>query len=67
MVLPDHWELGYPDVPEMDDYKLQLQQFVSESEQLQSALSVTHSVLEIGDKSPEELLQEMVLQMESEQ
>ncbi len=67
MVLPDHWELGYPDGPEMDEYKLQLQQFVSEWEQMQSALTVTHSVLEIGDKSPEDLLQEMVLQMESEQ
>lgn len=63
MVLP---ELDYPDGPEMNNYKLQVQQFESESEQMQSALTVAHSVLEIGSKSPEDLLQEMVLQMESE-
>ncbi|XP_050927825.1 LOW QUALITY PROTEIN: adenylate kinase 9 [Lates calcarifer] len=64
VTLPDHWEFGYPDGPEMNDYKLQLQQFMSEWEQMQSALSVAHSVLEIDGKSPEDLLQEMVLQME---
>ncbi|XP_056284243.1 adenylate kinase 9 [Pseudoliparis swirei] len=64
MVLPDHWDLGYPDGPEMNDYKLQLQQFVSEWGQMQTALTVVHSVLEIGDKSPEDLLREMVRQME---
>uniref|UniRef100_UPI0037E901CB adenylate kinase 9 n=1 Tax=Semicossyphus pulcher TaxID=241346 RepID=UPI0037E901CB len=61
---PDHWELGYPDSPEMNDYKLQLQQFMSEWEQMKSTLIVAHSALEISDKSPENLLQEMVLQME---
>lgn len=64
--LPDHWDLGYPDSSEMDDYKLQLQQFVSEWGRMQSALTAVYSVLDIGDKSPEDLLQEMVLQMESE-
>ncbi|XP_038592648.1 adenylate kinase 9 isoform X2 [Micropterus salmoides] len=64
VVLPDHWELGHPDGPEMDDYKLQLQQFVHTWEQMQSALTVAYSVLEIGSKSPEDLLQEIVLQME---
>ncbi|XP_054474711.1 adenylate kinase 9 [Anoplopoma fimbria] len=64
VVQPDHWDLAYPDGPEMNDYKLQLQQFVSEWGQMQSALTVAHSVLEIGDRSPEDLLQEMVLQME---
>ncbi|XP_044026265.1 adenylate kinase 9 isoform X2 [Siniperca chuatsi] len=64
VVLPDHWELGHPDGPEMNDYKLQLQQFVSEWEQIQSTLTIAHSVLEIGGKSPEDLLQEMILQME---
>nr|XP_040016288.1 adenylate kinase 9 isoform X3 [Gasterosteus aculeatus aculeatus] len=62
--LPDHWDLGYPDSSEMDDYKLQLQQFVSEWGRMQSALTAVYSVLDIGDKSPEDLLQEMVLQME---
>ncbi|XP_056260814.1 adenylate kinase 9 isoform X1 [Seriola aureovittata] len=64
VILPGHWELGYPDGPEMNDYKLQLQQFVSEWEQMQSALNVTCSVLEIDGKSPEDLLQEMIFQME---
>ncbi|KAI3363735.1 hypothetical protein L3Q82_001351 [Scortum barcoo] len=64
VILPDHWELGYPNTPEMDDYKLQLQKFVSESEKMLRAFTVAHSVLEIGDKSPEDLLQEMVFQME---
>ncbi|KAL6095965.1 ak9 [Pungitius sinensis] len=62
--LPDHWDMGYPDSSEMNDYKLQLQQFVSEWGQMQYALTVVHSVLDIGDKSAEDLLQEMVLQME---
>ncbi|XP_026174949.1 adenylate kinase 9 isoform X2 [Mastacembelus armatus] len=64
VVLPGHWELGYPDGPEMNDFKLQLQQFGSEWQQMQSALTVTHSVLEIGGKSPEDLLQEMVFLMD---
>ena len=65
VVLPDHWDLGYPDVPEMNDYKLQLQEFVSEWDQMQYALTVAHSVLEISGKNPEDLLEEMILQMES--
>ncbi|CAB1435475.1 unnamed protein product [Pleuronectes platessa] len=64
VTLPDHWELGYPDGPEMKDYKLQLQQFVSEWKQMQSALTAGNSVLEIDGKSPEDLLHEIVLHME---
>ncbi|KAM9339254.1 adenylate kinase 9 [Symphorus nematophorus] len=64
VVQPDHWELGYPDGLEMNDYKLQLQQSVFEWEQMQSALAFPHSVLEIGGKSPKDLLQEVLLQME---
>ncbi|XP_008299656.1 adenylate kinase 9 [Stegastes partitus] len=56
--------LGDPDGPETNEYKLSLQQFVSEWDQMQSALTVTHCVLEIGSKSPENLLQEMIQQME---
>ncbi|XP_031726212.1 adenylate kinase 9 isoform X2 [Anarrhichthys ocellatus] len=50
--------------PEMNDHKLQLQQFESEWDQMQSELTIVHSVLEMGDKSPEDLLQEMIHQME---
>ncbi|KAM8832237.1 adenylate kinase 9 isoform 2-T2 [Spinachia spinachia] len=62
--LPDHWDLGYPDSLEMNDYKLKMQQFVSEWAQMESTLTAVYSVLDIGDKSPEDLLQEMILQME---
>ncbi|XP_034555304.1 adenylate kinase 9 isoform X2 [Notolabrus celidotus] len=64
VTLPDHWESGYPDGPEMNEYKLQLKQFVTTWEQMKSTLTMAHSVLEIEKKSPEDLLQEMVLQME---
>ncbi|XP_032398949.1 adenylate kinase 9 isoform X3 [Etheostoma spectabile] len=64
VVLPDHCDLGYPDGPEMNDYKLQLQQFVYEWDQMQSALTVPPSVLKIGNQSPEDLLKQMVLYME---
>lgn len=66
MALSDHWELGYPDGPEMNDYKMQLQEFAIEWERMQATLPVSHCVLEIGGKSPDDLLQEMILQMESE-
>lgn len=65
VALPDQWELGYPDGPEKNDYKLQLQQFMLEWEKMRSTLNVTHSVLEMGGKSPGDLLQEMILQMQS--
>lgn len=66
VAMPDQWEFGYPDNPEMNDYRLQLQQFMLEWEKMQSTLNVTHSLLETGGKSPRDLLQEMILQMESE-
>ncbi|XP_069014339.1 adenylate kinase 9 [Embiotoca jacksoni] len=64
VVLPNDWDLGYPGGPEMNEYKLQLQQFATEWQKMQAALTITHWVLEIDIKSPENLLQEMVYQME---
>ncbi|KAM3861101.1 LOW QUALITY PROTEIN: adenylate kinase 9-like [Diretmus argenteus] len=64
VVLPGEWELGYPEGPEMNDYKLQLKQFVVEWERMQSSLTGSYSVLEIGGKSPEDLLEDVVHQME---
>ncbi|XP_068199434.1 adenylate kinase 9 [Antennarius striatus] len=64
VVLPDCWESGYPDGPEMTDYKLQLQHFVAGWEQMQSSSPATFSLLEIGEKSPEYLIQEMIQQIE---
>lgn len=66
LVLRHHCDFGYPDGPEMNDCKLQLQQFVHEWKLMQCPSSVAVSELEIGDKSPEVLLQEMIHQMESE-
>ncbi|XP_024863203.1 adenylate kinase 9 isoform X2 [Kryptolebias marmoratus] len=60
----DDLELGYPDVPEMKEHKLQMQQFEGELDQMRAALPDNHCVLEIGGKSPENLLQEMIQQME---
>uniref|UniRef100_A0A3Q1CXD4 Nucleoside-diphosphate kinase n=1 Tax=Amphiprion ocellaris TaxID=80972 RepID=A0A3Q1CXD4_AMPOC len=57
-------EVGYPDGPEMNEYKVQLRQFVREWDQMQSALTVTQCVLEINGKSPENLLQEILQQMQ---
>ncbi|XP_039454978.1 adenylate kinase 9 isoform X1 [Oreochromis aureus] len=64
VVVHDDSELGYTDGPEMNEYKLQLRQFVGEWEKMQSGLTVTHCTLEIGRKSPENLLQEMIHQMD---
>ncbi|KAK9531540.1 hypothetical protein VZT92_010959 [Zoarces viviparus] len=50
--------------PEMNDHKLQLLQFASEWQKMQFELTIVHSVLETGNKSPEDLYQEMVHQME---
>lgn len=66
VVVHDDSELGYADSPKMNEYKLQLRQFVGEWEKMQSGLTVTHCTLEIGRKSPENLLQEMIQQMDSE-
>lgn len=59
-------KLGYPDVPEMNPYRHQLQQFMQEWEEVNSGLTFPYSVLEIGGKSPEDLLQEMIVEMQSE-
>uniref|UniRef100_UPI003AAF6DC3 adenylate kinase 9 n=1 Tax=Centroberyx gerrardi TaxID=166262 RepID=UPI003AAF6DC3 len=64
VVLPDKWELGYPNGPEMNDYKLQLKRFAAEWERMEPSLAGTCSILEIGSKSAEDLLEEMVQQME---
>lgn len=65
VVLPDHWELGYPDGPEMDVYKKLLQQFMNEWDQMQVILNVSFFLLEIREKNPKELLKEIISVMES--
>uniref|UniRef100_A0A8C5I2P8 Uncharacterized protein n=1 Tax=Gouania willdenowi TaxID=441366 RepID=A0A8C5I2P8_GOUWI len=64
VVPQDHLGLGYPDCPEMNEYKLLLKHFVAEWEKMQFALNVTHCEVNIGKKSPGELLQEVLQHME---
>ncbi|XP_056150135.1 adenylate kinase 9 [Lampris incognitus] len=64
VVLPDEWELGYPDGPEMNNYKVQLKDFMTEWHFMKPYITGSHSVLEIGGKSPEDLVEEMVHQMD---
>lgn len=66
VALQSDLKLGYPDVPEMKEYKLKMQQFDEELDQMCSALTDNNCVLEIGSKNPESLLQYMIQQMESE-
>ncbi|XP_046877163.1 adenylate kinase 9 isoform X1 [Hypomesus transpacificus] len=62
--LPAVLESGYPDGPEMDGFKQHLKLFVMDWEGMETSITGVYSVLEIAGKSPEELLNEMVLQME---
>lgn len=50
----------------MNPYRHQLQQFMEEWEEVNSGLIFPYSILEIGGKSPEDLLQEMIVEMQSE-
>ncbi|KAM9443969.1 adenylate kinase 9-like [Clarias gariepinus] len=63
-MLPNTWEQGYPPGPAMDMYKLQLQKFMQEWNSLDFSISCSYVTLEIANKTPQTLLQEMVDQME---
>ena len=65
MVLPEQWEMGYPDGPEMDRHRLRIKQFLQEWDSMEHTITSTVVLLEIGSKSPEELLKEVLHQMES--
>ncbi|XP_047243110.1 adenylate kinase 9 isoform X2 [Girardinichthys multiradiatus] len=62
--LPDDLDLGYPNIPEMKEYEEQIQLFEGEWEHMQPSLTVNNFSLEIGSKSPEDLLLEIVQNME---
>ncbi|KAJ8009601.1 hypothetical protein DPEC_G00090590 [Dallia pectoralis] len=64
VTLPAMWNKGYPDGPEMDPFKQQLKQFVVDWEPISSSYTGRYSILEISGKTPQDLLQEVVLQME---
>ncbi|XP_034018068.1 adenylate kinase 9 [Thalassophryne amazonica] len=64
LTLPDKWDFGDPDVPEMNEYTLQLKHFVKEWERMESSLTVENTVVEIGRKSLTELCEEMISHMQ---
>ncbi|XP_075872948.1 adenylate kinase 9 isoform X2 [Nelusetta ayraudi] len=51
---------AFPASPEMEANRQKLQQFMANWEEVKSGLTCPHTVLEVGGKNPEELLQEIV-------
>ncbi|KAK7907798.1 hypothetical protein WMY93_016410 [Mugilogobius chulae] len=62
--LPDQWDLGYPDGPEMNAHKKHVQQFMNDWDQMQVISNVNYLTLELSEKKPGELLEEVVSEME---
>lgn len=50
----------------MEAKRQKLQQFMANWEEVKSGLTCPHTVLEVGGKNPEELLQEIVDELQSE-
>ncbi|XP_685909.5 adenylate kinase 9 isoform X1 [Danio rerio] len=64
VVLPTVWENGHPDGPEMDVFKVELKQFVTDWESMEQTITCSYAVLEINNKTPQGILQEMTDHME---
>lgn len=65
VVLPTVWENGYPDGPEMDAFSVQLKQFVADWESMEHTITCSYAMLDITNKTPQDILQEMICHMES--
>lgn len=69
ITLPPILEDGYPEVTEMEKYKLQVKNFILEWQTMESILAGTSSVmptlLEIAGKTPLTLLSDAVTKIES--
>jgi len=65
VVLPTVWENGYPDGPEMDAFSVQLKQFVADWESKEHTITCSYVTLDITNKTPQDILQEMIYHMES--
>lgn len=65
VVLPTVWENGYPDGPEMDAFSVQLKQFVADWESMEHTITCSYVILDITNKTPQDILQEMIYHMES--
>ncbi|XP_067273783.1 adenylate kinase 9 [Pseudorasbora parva] len=63
VVLPT-WEKGYPDGPEMDAFSVQLKQFVADWESMEQTITCSYAILNITNKTPQDILQEMIDHME---
>lgn len=50
----------------MEAHREKLQHFVANWEEVKSGLTFPHIVIEVGAKSPEELLQEIIDELQSE-
>ncbi|KAK9956621.1 hypothetical protein ABG768_014340 [Culter alburnus] len=64
VVLPTVWENGYPDGPEMDAFSVQLKQFVADWESMEHTITCSYAILNITNKTPQDILQEMIYHME---
>nr|XP_055042295.1 adenylate kinase 9 isoform X3 [Misgurnus anguillicaudatus] len=64
VVLPMVWEKGYPESPEMDAYSLELKQFLKDWESMEHAINCSYAVLDITNKTPQDILKEMVHHMQ---
>ncbi|CAL8315928.1 unnamed protein product [Lota lota] len=64
MVPPEQWVLGYPDGPEMDGHRLRIKQFLGEWDSMEPTITSSLIMLDIGSKSPGDLLNEVVHRME---
>ncbi|XP_030626692.1 adenylate kinase 9 [Chanos chanos] len=65
VMLPADWgQAGFPDGPEMNTFKVQLKRFDLDWESMKSCITRGYGILEIGQKTQHELLQEMIHKME---
>lgn len=59
------WEKGFPEGPEMDAFRLQVKQFLKDWENMEHTLSCNYAVLDITNKTSQNILQEMIHHMKS--
>lgn len=65
VVLPIVWEKGFPEGLEMDVYSLQLTQFSKDWESMEHTITCSYAVLDICNKTPQNILEEMIHHMKS--
>ncbi|KAA0708502.1 Adenylate kinase 9 [Triplophysa tibetana] len=63
VVLPMVWEKGFPEGPEMDAFRLQVKQFFKDWENMEHTLTCNYAVLDITNKTSQNILQEMIHHM----